>query len=83
MSKKSKVKIHREYVRWRYQIFAHQLEPKIEVRSHYMLIVSDRPASQTLLERRNVDDRNYRTPIIKSVANFLAANCLKASRLAR
>jgi hypothetical protein len=53
MLEKSEVKIHREFVR-RVRHSRRQLEPKITAGSHHILIVSDRSASQTLWNGRNV-----------------------------
>jgi hypothetical protein len=58
------------------------LESKIPACSHYMLIVSDHPASHPLLERPQCRRSKNRTPIVKSIANFLTENCINASRLA-
>jgi len=65
------------------QMTTHPLKPKIAVGLHYMLIVSDRLASQSLLERPQCRRLKKRAPIVASIANFLTANWINPSRVAR
>ena len=60
----------------------HQLEPKIAAGSHHILIVSDRSASQTLWNGRNVAAHRKPTPIVQSIAKFRTAIGINVSKLA-
>jgi hypothetical protein len=65
-------------------IVGHPLEPKIAVGSHHILIVSDRPASPTLLQGYSIAAiEKIELPSYQSIAKFLPANGVNASNLAR